>query len=67
MKASKLLFEIYSKTGWDYYIMILKRDKKDKQVNDVIIRGADCYLQCDLRLKISPVKFPPKRETTRNR
>jgi NADPH-dependent glutamate synthase beta subunit-like oxidoreductase len=34
---------------------------------DSAVKEADRCLQCDLRLKISAVKFPPKRETTKGR
>jgi NADPH-dependent glutamate synthase beta subunit-like oxidoreductase/formate hydrogenlyase subunit 6/NADH:ubiquinone oxidoreductase subunit I/ferredoxin len=31
------------------------------------VKEANRCLQCDLRLKISPIKFPPKRQTSRGR
>ncbi len=34
---------------------------------DMAVKEANRCLQCDLRLKISAVKFPPKRETTKGR
>ncbi len=34
---------------------------------DAAVKEANRCLQCDLRLKISSVKFPPKRETTKGR
>ncbi len=34
---------------------------------DSAVKEAERCLQCDLRLKISSVKFPPKRETTKGR
>ncbi|MDD4923531.1 MAG: FAD-dependent oxidoreductase [Dehalococcoidales bacterium] len=34
---------------------------------DAAVKEAGRCLQCDLRLKISSVKFPPKRETTKGR